>query len=141
MAETAAVRLTNIVSVTHGTQTYKGVRSVNFNVDPGRYVPILEEGKLYPTGLENVGVPEFPVTGELVFEQSTTNLLVLQAAAAGSLVVVLSKAAGAGNETITITGCKFGRMGVSQSLQDFGRPSISFVAYSAAGTALPIAGT
>ena len=138
MATVAAVRITNIVSVTQRTNTYKGVRSVTISADKGRLMPILEEGKLYASGTENVGKPDHPVTTSIVFEQDVVNMLALMAEASASLVIVCKKAAGAGNQTITIPNHQFSNIGVSQNLQDFGRPSINGVAHSADGDTLPI---
>jgi hypothetical protein len=137
MAETAAVRIVNIVSVTHNN-TYEGVREVQYEANYGENLPILVEGKLYPSGLENVGTPGFPVSGRVVFEQDCVNMLLLLASATASLVIVAKKAAGAGNETITIANVTFTRLSMALNLQGIARPSVEFVAYSADGTAFPV---
>src|SRR3989304_3754632 len=141
MAVVAAVRIVNIISVTQGTIVEEGVRSVTITADKGRLLPILKEADLYPTASENVGTADFPVTTQIAFEQSAVNMLALLAESVGTLVIIVKKAGGAGNVTITITGHQFRRLGVPQSLQGFGRPTIDGVAYSANGTTLPISAT
>ena len=138
MADVAAVRLTNIVTVTQGSNVYKGVRSFSIQTDAGVLRPILEEGNQYVTGVENLGLSDFPVRTQMVFEQDAVNMIAALAEANASLVIVVKKAAGAGNETITIVNHQFKSISQPQSLQDVGRQAINGVAYSADGAALPI---
>lgn len=138
MADVAAVRLTNIVSITQGSNKYIGVRSVTIAADKGNLLPILPEGVLYPTGAENVGMSDFPVRTNVEFEQDMANMIALQAEAVGSLVIVFKSAGGGGNKTVTIANHQFRGPSINQGLQSFGRPSISGVAYSADGATLPI---
>lgn len=140
MPSVAAVRLHNIISVTQG-DTYLGVRSVTISADAGKLMPILDEGKLYPAGMENVGTPELPVTTQVTFETDASAMLALLGQAKANLVIVLKKVAGGGNQTITIANHKFNRISQAQSLQDFGKPTISGGAHSSDGDALPIAVT
>lgn len=137
MATVAAKRLTNIVSITQG-DTYEGIRSVTIQTNKGRIAAILKEGNLYADGSELLGTPDFPVRTQVVFEQDAVNMLALLAQAEANLVIVLKTAGGGANQTITIANHQFESMSQAQSLQDFGRPSISGVAHSADGSTLPI---
>ena len=137
MATVAAVRITNIVSVVQG-DTYIGVRSATISAEIGRLLPILQEGHLYPTGTENVGTPDFPVSTQLTFEQDGANMLALMAQAKGNLVITYKVAGGGSNKVLTIANHQFRSFGHSQNLQDFGRPSINGVAHSADGSTLPL---
>jgi len=141
MADVAAVRITNIVSVTQGTSKYIGVRSVTINADKGRLQAILVEGNLYASGVENLGMPDFPVSTQVTFEQDGGNCLALIGEAKASLVIVYKQAGGGANKTLTIVNHQFKNFSHPQSLQDFGKPSVSGVAHSADGAALPIAYT
>ena len=107
MAEKAALRLKNIVSVAHGSDTYKGVRSVNINVSKGTIKEILEEGEEFPSGAENVGMPQFPVTGSIVFETDDDTMLDLLTAASGSLVITKKAITGGTNKVVTILNVQF----------------------------------
>lgn len=139
MPTVSVVRIVNIVSVTQSTNLIEGVRSVTIRADKGRLLPILAEGNLYPTGAENAGMPDFPVSTQVQFEQDHANMLAALGYAAGNLVIVFKKAGGGGNQTVTIANHQFRSSGVSQGLQDFGRPTLDGVAYSADGAALPVA--
>ena len=143
MPDVSTVRITNIVSVTQGTNTYKGVRSVDVIADAGQLAPILEEGDLYPTGLENLGMADFPVTTRCNFETDTDVMLQMIAEAVGSLVIVYKVAGGGANKTITISNHKFRRkttpLALGASTGRFVTTSIEGVAYSADGDTLPIA--
>lgn len=141
MTTVAAVRITNIVSVSKNSNTYVGVRSVTVNAQIGMLKPILVEGQLYASGTENVGMPDFPVTTQIAFETDGANILALMNEAKGSLVVVYKSAGGGGNKTLTIVNHQVQSMGHAQSLQDFGRPTVNGVAHSADGSTLPIAYT
>ena len=138
MADVVAVRITNIVSITQGSNKYIGVRSVTVTAEIGALKPVLVEGHLYPTDMENVGTPDFPVGLGVVFEQDGANMLALMAEAKASCVVVYKAAAGGSNKTMTIANNKFRNMSHSQNLQDFGRPSVNSVAHSSDGSTLPI---
>lgn len=140
MADIAAVRITNIVSVTQGTNVYKGIRSVTITADKGRLLPILAEGDLYPTDAENVGMPDFPVTTSMVFEQDDENMLDLLVEAKADLLIRKKVAGGATDKIITINNHQFRRMSKAQNLQDFGRPSIEGVSHAnvLTGNTLPI---
>jgi hypothetical protein len=138
MADIAAVRLTNIKSVTQGSNKYIGVRSVTIRAEKGRLLPILPEGLKYPTGTENVGMPDHPVTTSIVFETDAGVMIAMLAEAVGSLVIVYAQSGGGADKTITIANHQFKGFSHSQNLQDFGKPSIEGVAHSADGSALPI---
>jgi len=138
MAEVAAVRIHNIVSITQGSNTYKGVRSVAIQADKGKLLPVLEEGKLYPSNAELVGTSEFPVTVSVVFESDGAAMLALLAEAKGTLAIVVKVAGGAPNKTISIVNFRFLRMSKSIQLQDFSRPSVEGAAHSADGEAFPM---
>lgn len=138
MVEVAHVRVINIVSVAQGANTYKGVRSVSLSVNDGQYIAKLAEGMLYPTGMDNVGTPDFPVRTSITFEQSPDNVLDLLAEAAGSLVITVKVDGGGENQVITIVNHKFERPTTPFALQSPGVATITGFAYSANGTTLPI---
>jgi len=140
MAETTvtAVRLTNIVSIKQGDYVIKGVRAVTISTNKGRIMPVLEEGKKYVTGAENVGLPDFPVTTQVVFEQGIDEMTDALGYAVGNLVITCKAAGAAANQVTTIVNHQFRQFSINQGLQDFGKPQIEGVAYSADGDALPI---
>lgn len=142
MADKAAVRITNIVSVTQGTNKYEGIRSVDVIADKGTLAAIFEEGNLYPTGAENMGTSDFPVTTRANFETDTAEMLNMLAEAVASLVVVYKVSGGGANKTITIVNHQFRRktspLAIGAITRRFAQTSIEGAAFSADGTALPI---
>ena len=142
MPDVAAVRITNIVSVTQGSNTYKGVRSVDIITDKGTLAPIIEEGNLYATGLENLGLGDFPVTGRANYETDTDEVLAMLAEANASLVIVYKVAGGGANKTITIVNHEFRRktspLRLGSLSGQFVQVSVEGVAYSANSNTLPI---
>lgn len=138
MADVAAVRITNIKTVTQGTSVYKGIRSVTITADKGQLLPILVEGNLYPTGAINAGTREFPVTTNFVVESGIIAAALLAEASASCVIVFSSDG---GDKTLTIANHQFRNVNQNQALQALGQVSVSGVAYSADGTALPIAFT
>lgn len=142
MPDVAAVRITNIVSVVRGTDTYKGVRSVDIIADKGVLAAILEEGDLYPTGSENLGTSGFPVTTRANFESDTAVMLTMMALGAGTDVITYKPAGGGANKAITIVNHEWRRQTTPLALgpvtSRFVTTSIEGQAYSADGTTLPI---
>jgi hypothetical protein len=136
MSTVSAVRIVNINTVTYGN-TIVGAREVQIEVDKGEHVPILKEGLLYPSGIENLGTRDCPVRGRVSWEQSTTNALALLNLTPANLAIAV-KTAGGGTQTITIANVRFTRLTTMLNLQRFSVPALEFVAYSTAGTALPI---
>lgn len=138
MADQSAIRIHNIVSITQGANRYVGVRSVTIQADKGKLMPILEEGNLYASGAENVGLPQFPVTVQATFETDTERMLGLIAEAVGNLVIVVKQTGGGADKTITIENHQFRNFSKAQNLQDYGRPSVKGEAFSSDGATLPI---
>lgn len=138
MATLAPERLTNIVSVTAGSDLIKGIRSVTIAINEGRQQAVLEEGKLYPGGRENLGTPEFPVVTGFNYEAGQHRTPTLVAMTSHTLVIVYKKEAGGANLTCTIVNHKFTAPNARQGLQGFGSFDIGGNAFSADGDTLPI---
>lgn len=139
MATVPAIRLADIVSVVFGSDTIKGVRSVNLTVAKGRMLPKLEEGNLYPTGVDNVGMPEVPVGVSIVFETELEAMIDLITANPQTLVVTYKALGGAANRIATISNAYFERTSYAQNNQDAGKPQVEGGAFSSDGTTLPLA--
>ena len=137
MATVPAVRIENIESFAFGADTYKGIRSITVAIDKGRMVPILEEGKLYPTGVSNVGIPENPVNGQLVFETEGDVAADLLVAAPATAVITYKPVGAAASRILTISNMFFTRKNYAQNIQDPGRPTLDYSAFSSDGTSLP----
>lgn len=137
----AKVKINNIVSVTHNSTAQPGIISAEININKGQHIPNLDEGVLYPTGVDNVGTAEFPVTGSLTLEDMSTVVSLLAAAAA--TLVITGKAHGANaNKIYTISNAFFTDDRASLQRQRDGQVTINFAAYAATGgTTLPIAVT
>lgn len=143
MADKTAVRITNIVSVTQGSNKYQGVRSVDVIADKGTLAAIFVEGDLYPTGAENMGTAEFPVTTRANFETDTGVALEMIAEPVAPLVVVYKQAGGGANKTLTIPNHQFRRQTTPLAIGAlsggrFAQVSVEGSAFSADGTTLPL---
>lgn len=138
MATVNAIRIKNIVSFAHGSDTYKGIRSVQIQVNKGNVVPVLNEGLQYATSAENLGTDQFPVTGSVEFE-SAAIMMTLLAAAKGTTVIVGKADGSNADQTFTISNNQFNQASQNQVLQQFGRLTLQFAAHSADGAALPLA--
>lgn len=142
MATEAAVRITNIVSVTQGENIYAGIRSVDVIADKGVLAPILVEGNLYATGVELLGNGAFPVQTRFNFETDGEAALALLAEATASCVIVYKVAGGGSNKTLTIANHFLQRKTAPLSLGPvtgrFPQMAVQGAAFSGDGTALPL---
>ena len=141
MTTIAIQRIVNIRSFVLGDVTIKGIRSIDYTINPGKFKPTMEEGHLYPSGKENLGSEEFPVTGKVIFETSHANALTAQALATADATVTLKTEGGGGDLIRIFKNFTFGTTNGSQKLQDFGQPSMDFFCYSDDGDTLPIVDT
>lgn len=138
MADVSEHRVTNIVSLEIGIDTYKGIREVSIQLPDVPDVPITNEGDTYPSSVERIGTMDFPV----VFQFTTVDMaqfIALRNLAASTVVITYKARSGTTNKKITISNCRFRNPSQRQGLQQFGSTTIEGYAYSADGTTLPIA--
>lgn len=142
MADIAAKRITNIVSVTQGSNVYKGIRSVDVIADKGTLAAIFQEGDIYPTGVELLGNGNFPVQTRMNFETDGEAVLALLAEGTASLVVVYKVAGGGANVTMTIANHflmnETTPLAITPITGRFAVVAVAGAAYSSDGTSLPI---
>lgn len=136
------IKTNNIVSVVHDSAPTPGVRDISFSVTRGIPRPDQDEGTLYPTGVDFIGLPagQFPVTGQIGMENFEAADAFI-ADGMEDLVVTLKAAAGASNPVITAQNVQF--MSARSQLQrrQDGSVGINFFAACDVGAAstLPLA--
>lgn len=142
MAE-AAVRITNIVSVTQGINLIGGIRSVDVIADKGVLAAIFVEGNLYPTGVEQLGKgDDFPVKTRFNFETDGEAALAMLAENTGACAIVYKVAGGGANKTLTIANhfliSRTEPLALGPITGRFPVMTLAGAAYSADGTSLPL---
>lgn len=133
----AKVKIQNIVRFTKGTTDYKGIVSATIDYDEGEFVADQNEGELYPTAADNVGVADgFPATFQITMEDfaSFVNLLTTPV----EDLLIIGQAHGSNdNEKFTIANalCNTGSLSISR--QQDGSIQVSGFGYSADGSTHP----
>ena len=134
----AKIKIHNIKSFTKNSTSYPGIVSAEINVNKGRKVPDQNEGDLYPSGSDNVGTTEFPVTGTITLEDMSQALTLLNSSAEDVVIVGVAHGSNSDQE-FTISNAEFFTQGQQLQRQEDGRTTLQYQAHSADGSALPLA--